>query len=190
MMVLAAGLLSFSASQCTQAAVSTWNFDSQNLTPSPNGLNATMSSGGTFELGGPTGSGYYLSLANNSTFTITLNPAGLSSFSLTYQGQRVQGNSAVQWSYSYDGGGYTTFGAQQGLNKEWTQGSVDWSSLNSILSGATSVSFRATAINGGRFDAVSLSAVPEPVHYALAIFGLIFVSTGVGRWYHGRMKRA
>ena len=44
------------------------------------------------------------------------------------------------------------------------------------------------------FDTLDVSAtgivpVPEPVHYALAVFGLVFVSTGVGRWYHGRAKR-
>ena len=37
---------------------------------------------------------------------------------------------------------------------------------------------------------ILVSVIPEPVHYALAVFGVIFVSTGVGRWYHGRMKRA
>ena len=34
-----------------------------------------------------------------------------------------------------------------------------------------------------------ITPVPEPIHYALAVFGVIFVSTGVGCSYHGQVKR-
>jgi len=62
---------------------------------------------------------------------------------------------------------------------EW----VDFSSF--IVSGATSVTLTAKAGTPGAimFDDISLTAVPEPITYALGGFGLIFVGGSAGRFY-------
>jgi hypothetical protein len=49
-----------------------------------------------------------------------------------------------------------------------------------------------SSINFNNLDvsASGITVVPEPVNSALAAFGVIFASTGVGRWGRGRLKRA
>lgn len=62
--------------------------------------------------------------------------------------------------------------------------------LRFVLSGAAGTPNGTVTFDTLDVSATGITPVPEPVHYALAVFGVIFVGTGVGRWYHGRMKRA
>jgi len=38
-------------------------------------------------------------------------------------------------------------------------------------------------------DTVSIQTVPEPINYAMALFGLVFVGGGVGRYYLGKARQ-
>lgn len=121
---------------------------------------------------------------------------GLSSFQITYASQD-DGNRTQTWAWSTDGVNYTALagGTRDATSASWTTTplTVDFSSVTA-LNGAANVYFQNTIVFGNNqrvdFDNISITAVPEPVHYALAVFGLLFVSTGVGRWYHERVKRA
>ncbi|MGO8928291.1 MAG: hypothetical protein ACLQU3_15595 [Limisphaerales bacterium] len=73
--------------------------------------------------------------------------------------------------------GSTTFSAGQTLE-------LVFAMTETAGAHASSITFDDLALNG------TVTPIPEPVRNALAVFGVILVSTGVGRWYHGRVKRA
>lgn len=96
-------------------------------------------------------------------------------------------------STSLDGTSYTTTDLTQpgGLTTSFASYTVDFSGI-SALNGATSVYFEVTGgENGGgdfTFDNFLVSAVPEPVNMALALFGLGFVGVAVGRRFYVRLQ--
>jgi hypothetical protein len=186
-----------SVSSADAAMTSAWLFDGSS-TASPNQLGANLSGGSISTAQNQnTGGTASLLVAQNQSFTITFNPAGLSGFTLNYYIRNnggSGGNAAdVQWTYSTPGGSGNlsqlnnapdTFGPQ----------TVSFTGFPDV-SGYSTLSFTATVTggqnnNGAYFDNLSLTAVPEPINYAMAVFGLVFVCVGAGRFYLGRRRSA
>jgi hypothetical protein len=141
-------------------------------------------------------------------FTINLTGSGLSglgTYTLTYAAFSSSATArTVTWTYSINGGAFTAFTAAQtdsitgtGTVPDWGTVYTDTFAANSgNFSTATSLSFRGTygaATTGGAyFDNIELTAVgvPEPITYALAGFGLVFVGVGARRFYTARRRSA
>ncbi len=138
-------------------------------------------------------------------FTINLSGSGLSGLAATYE-LAFQGFSSsattrtITWTYSLNGGAYTAFTPAQsdavtgsGTVPDWGTSYSDYFSVAGFLT-ATTISFRGTfgaATTGGAyFDNITLTAVPEPINCAMAVFGLVFVGGSVGRFYLGRRRSA
>ena len=136
------------------------------------------------------------SLQHNSTFSLTLkiSGAGLSGFVLTYATEQNSGTTLSQaWSYSTDGTTYTPFSTVSvpsgTLGSSWAAYTVDFSSV-SPLNGAANVFFQDTfstktapGNSSVDFDNIAINTVPEPISYAMAAFGVMFVGGSAGRFY-------
>jgi hypothetical protein len=218
--VLTVGLLSFGVSQSAKAGLVTeWNFTAAanpvgNYAPSSNPGNLASPylsvSGGSViptVTGGAlnynwTGTGTKLT---GCSFLLTLPASGYD-----YSGLSVSLLDTVtgpvtltgQWSYKLDNGTYqntgnpvdllTASGSNPGPSTDLT--GVNFSSSHTLyllftMSGSGGSGGTVTFDNLD-FNATGITPVPEPVHYALAIFGIVFVGTGVSRWYHVRLKRS
>jgi len=203
--------------QVRAAIISEWNFTSANastfdfhISPTPS---FTSSGGSATE----TISGGVLNYAFSSpgkagslnttvlTFTMAPNHATISGFSVIYDAYTA--SSAVTaltgtWSVSKNGGGFTAVGSASSItigsaagadNNTFTLAGVSIASTDTSLVFALTLSGAAGANSGSmtfdnmEFDAVSV--VPEPITYALSIFGLVFVGGGVGRFYLARHCR-
>jgi hypothetical protein len=141
-------------------------------------------------------------------FVINLSGAGLSglgTYTLTFAGFSSSATTrTITWNYSINGGAFTAFTAAQTDAVTGTGTVPDWGTVYSDtfaansgnFSTATSLSFRGTygaATTGGAyFDNFELTAVgvPEPITYALAGFGLVFVGVGARRFYTARRRSA
>jgi len=138
------------------------------------------------------------------TFTLNTSGATFVFSSLTFDYNRADSTKSpntITWSYTTSGGASGNLGTSTmtgtGLK---TDGSVNLSTvtlppgqtftLTGTLSGGTGtgnpgdVSFDNFAFNAG------VTPIPEPIHLAMGIFGLIFVGTGAGRFYLARLRRA
>jgi hypothetical protein len=128
---------------------------------------------------------------NNSkqdTLTIQLTGTGLSGFVLSYACKDT-GGALNTWSYSLDG---TTFNPVTTITptSSYATYTVDFNGITA-LNNATTVYFRDSFNTTGTlsFDNI-LVAVPEPIHYALPLFGLMVIAGTAGRSYLGRLRKA
>jgi len=181
---MAACVFSVSSAQAG-LLTSAWNFDNKDFTANPNELNATLSAESGYQIINQSHSApWALAVPKLKTLTITFNPSGLSSFALSYYFEAKSSQaSSVQWSYVANNGHSGNLGTSLTAPSYYTLEWVDFSSF--IVSGATSVTLTAKAGTPGAimFDDISLTAVPEPITYALGGFGLIFVGGSAGRFY-------
>ena len=127
------------------------------------------------------------------TITLEVGGVGLSDFVLTYATRNVVATTQT-WTYSTDGVHYYSLGilvdgvsgntATPVSGSVWTLFTVDFSGVTA-LDGASTVYFQDsfTTLSGSNdtisFDNMAIS-VPEPVNYALAGFGLIFIGGSAG----------
>jgi hypothetical protein len=148
----------------------------------------------------------------NDYWQFTTSSSGYQGVTIAWdQGGSATGPLDFVLQYSVNGGGFTQFGSPYtvldvlttGTGENWLTGtprvnshySIDLSS-ETALDNATSISFRlvdnsTTAINSGtvgttgtdRVDNFSISAVPEPVTWALIAFGTLFGAVQLGRLY-------
>ena len=136
---------------------------------------------------------------NGCTFILTLTASGAfdySGLSVTFgfnPGNKLTAL-AGQWSYQINGEGYASIGSSINLAAGGTP-STDLTGITLSAGQTLELQFvlsgPAVSDHGHSFltfdnlnaNAAGITPVPEPVHYALAVFGVIFVSTGVGRWY-------
>ena len=132
---------------------------------------------------------------------LTVNQA-LNTFTISYYADlsAATGSKVDTWAYSLNNGStWTSFTAQPAnVTTTLTQYNVAPPSGVSVASGST-IWFRdtlsgATANNiNANFDQIqvsALAAVPEPISYAMAVFGLMFVGTGARRFYLARRRSA
>jgi hypothetical protein len=134
-------------------------------------------------------------------YTVTLN-----NLSFNYDPSGGSTPQTVTWTWTGQSGGGVTSSPNMSTVNGWnsTAPVLSFGDTGITLSGGQQITI--TGVLGGGtggnsagsgnigFDNFTfsggVSAVPEPVHYALGIFGLVFVGTSAGRWYCGRMKRA
>jgi hypothetical protein len=141
---------------------------------------------------------------NNCAFVLSLTASSLADYSGLSVAFTDSGNGALtsltgQWSYRFGTtGGFTTIGSSFNLIPVGTK-TTTLTGITISAGQTLQLQFVMSAAAGGNngqlnFDNLDINGtvtpVPEPVHYALACFGLIFVTTGVGRWYQARLKRA
>jgi hypothetical protein len=199
--------------------VATWTFDSPTDTSNPfdaatrsvnvtsASLNVTSPNGAS--ISAPSGllviSGTQQKVdASVLTFTLNTSGATFAFSSLTFDYNRADSTKSpntITWSYTTSGGASGNLGtsALTGTGLK-TDGSVILSTvtlppsqtftLTGTLSGGTAtgspgdLSFDNFVFNS------SVTPIPEPIHLAMGIFGLIFVGTGAGRFYLARLRRA
>jgi hypothetical protein len=142
---------------------------------------------------------------NGSSFTMSLTVASgvsaLSSITLHYDyfDSGISSTAAVNtWTLNGVSSDATSTSITQ--NNGWHQATVTWNSIGGLgLSSGSTLSFVDALggyVNGGnaKFDNISFdisgpSLVPEPITYAMALFGLVFIGTGVGRYYLGKSRK-
>lgn len=181
--VFSAGLFSANAA----FTVAEWDFDSQTLNASDTGAGivATMGTLGTTTFVDEGGGDYGLNVGSaGGGFTIHIVSSGLTDYVITYEGAKTHNGPLQSWEWSADGIAYSTanitttdlsFGGQ-GSYASYTVTFAD-AALNT-----PEVYFRNTLdSSGAKFDNIIVTAVPEPAHYALGLFGVIFVGARYGR---------
>ena len=122
--------------------------------------------------------------------TLKISGTGLQNFIVTYASQSSAGQTQT-WAYSVNGTTFTTLTTLSASTTFAATGvlTADFSgsTANSVLANAATVFLRdtITAGNGSdiAFDNFAITAVPEPINYAMAGFGLIFVGGNAGRFY-------
>jgi hypothetical protein len=198
------GLLLFAATFTTQAGIiALWTFDgnSTDVNQSPVTLNtdpgyqngASLSSAGFSVTGTPNGdprtSGQgspNYGLATGGTLTLQISGIGFSGYQLAYQA--LDGGSGTQsWQWSPDNSSWNSPVSASlpisGLG--WSADTVDFSGA----SGST-IYFRNTIGGSIGFDNIQITAVPEPINYALATFGLCVGGISFGRRFVRKLSRA
>jgi len=139
---------------------------------------------------------------NGSVLTFTLTAGASFAFSnLSFDYTRtdvIKSPNTITWTYSINGG------AQQSLGSSTLSGHDTWNndsvSLSSVTLGSGQTLSLVGTLSGGTsgngtlmFDNFNFSSgvtpVPEPIHHAMGIFGLIFIGTGAGRFYLARLRR-
>ena len=124
--------------------------------------------------------------ANGSTFTILVNGTGFTDFMVSYDVKKG-GVDSFAWQWSTDGSTFATIQfASPGTGSGFNSTTINFSGVTAI-NNAPAVYLRnsmtgATGQNGRTdFDNIQVSAVPEPINVALALFGLAFVGLRFGR---------
>lgn len=195
-----AGLTFLAAVPSQAGLVAFWSFD--------NSSTATTLGSGTFTTSGTVS---YPTAANATTLndprpSPTATPAmqfssaggylqiqvvgtGLSSFVLSYAGLKTGNSGSQSWEYSLNGTTWTAAPTSPKVGPSWAAYTVDFSAITA-LNNQTSVFFRDTFSSDLRYDNFQVNAVPEPVHYALAAFALIFAGVRTGRFYLARRRAA
>jgi hypothetical protein len=146
-------------------------------------------------------SGIRVSSGSTFQFSLTRNTGGASlyDFVITYAATRgnIAGTTTSTWQYSLNGTTWSSTGVIQPATvpagTTWNTYTVDFTGVTSIENVAvgTTIYFRDTiGSNNQSFDNIVISAVPEPITYALAAFGLMFAGVGAGRFYLGRRGSA
>ena len=134
---------------------------------------------------------------NGSTLAFTLTPSsGIQLTTLTFNYDPIGATSATGISWAVSGGASGTITSST-LTQDtgWaTAGTVDLSGL-SFTSGSFTITGTLTGATGNangsgviRFDNFAITAVPEPINYALAGFGFLFVGGSAGRFYLARRR--
>jgi hypothetical protein len=125
------------------------------------------------------------------TLTIQLNNVtGLSGFTVSYAAANLQGSATQQWQWSTDGSAWNApVSSSLSLGGSWALNTVDFSTA----AGST-LYFQNTVNSGGvgyaAFDNFQVTAVPEPINYALAAFGLCVGGISFGRRFVRKLTRA
>jgi hypothetical protein len=133
------------------------------------------------------------------TLTITLTASGaLNLSSLTYSTSYSGTTAAVEhWSYQINGGTITALSNSGNLTGgTLTAETISLSGVN--LTGSQNLTLLETTTggNGGGttrdldFGNITVNSVPEPINYAMAAFGVVFIGVGAGRFYFGRRRFA
>jgi len=131
--------------------------------------------------------GSALTLGAGGIITIQISKGSLTGFGLTYEAGKVGGSPAQgtwQWSTTVNGtysvvGVAETLSTGSGFNLNTvTFDTTTWGTPANIFLRET---LPAGNNNLVQFDNFQVTAVPEPIHYALAAFGVIFVGVGTGR---------
>lgn len=206
--------------QAQGAVIANWNFTSLAASPSTTlnadssssvtttpTLVSTLGTGTTEVRLNPGngGSGYALqyanttttSGANSTTFVITLKAStALTGVNVSFASATAAASTmASKWGYSVSGGSTGTSAVE-------TPNSASFVSYNNIFSAfnmaanstlTITVTFSGASPTLGRnisFDDISVTAVPEPANYAMALFGLVFVGGTAGRFYLARRQQA
>ena len=191
------GVMACSFSYPANAAlVSFWSFDSSNTTPTSGtqsgtatlttSATATFVTGTTINDPRPSPTATPAIEITSGTLTIHVSGTGLSSFVITYTGQKNGGNGAQSWAYSTDGINFTILGSQpNSLGNSFASTGTETVNFSSAtaLNGAANVYFRNTPTIGTTvdFDNFQVTAVPETTNLALAVFGLCVVGLSVSR---------
>jgi hypothetical protein len=135
----------------------------------------------------------YLDNRNNTlTFTLTSSSTiTLTSltYSYNYDDTGTPGTTTIVWTL----GTFTSSGSENVINDGNSSGSID---LSAAGANATGTTFTLTGTQTGvpgvsgniDFSNFSITAVPEPVNFALAGFGLLFVGGSAGRFYLARRR--
>lgn len=202
------------SSQARGAIIASWDFTSANastfnyVSPTPSftssGGNATEGiSGGTLHYAY---NGANVGNLNNTVLTFTMAPNNSTISGLSVQYDAFSGQVTAlsgTWAYSINGGTFANIGSASGItigaaaganNNTFTLSGVSIAPTDSSLVFRLTLSGAAGGNNGTlnfdnlEFDA--LSAVPEPINYALAVFGLVFVGGSAGRFCLGRRRLA
>jgi hypothetical protein len=138
---------------------------------------------------------------NNDTLTLTLTASANFTFTgLTYStAASDSANNGVvteNWAYSINGGSSTELGSVNVIRTLQAQ----TLNFSQALTAGEQIVFTCTVsdsplpVNAGRqtldFSGITLTAstVPEPINYALAGFGLVFVAGSAGRFCLGRRR--
>ena len=134
------------------------------------------------------------SSTGSSTLTFTLNSSSTVSLTgLTYSYNYANSGSVsptIVWTL----GSFTSSGTENNINNGTSSGSIDLTAAGSSNNSGTTFTLTGTqtgvtGVNGNiDFYNFSITAVPEPVNYALAGFGLIFVGGSAGRFYLARRR--
>jgi len=215
--IIALAICALSISSAKAAVIAQWNLDAASQTASTvNGaflsaassLTVTPNTGSSlaFPTTGGNPNGYAeltgkLNTLGNSTFafSITANAVQtLTSLTFDFISTKNSVTGTLSWTYKIGTGGtVTSLGNVSLSGATWTPESLNLSSIPNLSSGQQ-VFFvgTLTGVNGGNsgndseigFDNFTVNAVPEPITYALAAFGLIFVGGGAGRFYLGRRR--
>jgi hypothetical protein len=176
------------------------NANNDNVTvtaPATGGNTAgSIASGGSYLLEAPNASNRRL---DNTTFTIVLTLApgggGIASIQLAYiRGDATLSPTSITWAVSGTGSS-GSIGTTTLSGTGWTSVNL---TLNSLATTGTTLTLTGTFAAGGGngtagsigFDDIQVTAVPEPINYALALFGLVFVGGSAGRFYLGRRRSA
>jgi hypothetical protein len=217
--IVAIAICALSISSAKAALIAQWNLDANSQTASTvNGaflsaassLTITPNAGSSLAFpttgGNPNGYGELtgkLNTLGNSTFafSITANASqALTSLTFDFISTKNTVTGTLSWTYKIGTGGtVTSLGSVNLTGTAWTPETLNLSSIPSLSNGQQ-VFFVATLsnVNGGNsgndseigFDNVTINAVPEPITYALAAFGLIFVGGTAGRFYLARRRSA
>ena len=127
------------------------------------------------------------------TLTIQLNnAAGLSGFIITYAAANVSSGTQL-WEWSQNGSSWNSPDSSTlSLGSSWSVNTVDFNTASPSLSGT--IFFRNTVNSGSvglaAFDNFQVTAVPEPINYALAAFGLCVGGICFGRRFLRKLARA
>ena len=216
--IIALAVCMLSISSAKAAVIAQWNLDAGSQAASTvNG--AFLSAASTLAItpggaslafpttgGNPNGYAELTGKANaigNPTFafSITANTAqALTSLTFDYISTKNDVTGTLSWTYKIGAGGtVTSLGSVNLSGAAWTPETLNLSSIPTLSNGQQ-VFFVATlsnvnGLNNGNdseiaFDNFTVNAVPEPITYALAAFGLIFVGGAAGRFYLGRRRSA
>ena len=200
------GLLLFAATFTTQAGIiALWTFDgsstgvNQNpvtLNTDPNYQNgASLSTvGSTFFVEGTpngdprtSGQGFPNGLAQTGgTLTLQISGIGFSGYQLAYQA--LDGGSGTQsWQWSTDNANWNS-----PVSTSLTINNLNYSANTVDFSGASgsTIYFQNTIGGVVAFDNIQITAVPEPINYALATFGLCVGGISFGRRFVRKLARA
>jgi hypothetical protein len=209
-----AGVMLFSAS-VPAAVVSLWDFSSGGMPNSTSTRSSYLSANPTVSESGGSATlsvtGGALQLAYNGSHPEYLNGStlllSLSSGSGTFTGLSVKFTDSFtaltalngQWSYRVGTSGtFTSFGSSVNLVANSAPNTALPTSLSFLPGQTLQLQFvlsGAAGNNNGsfRFDNLevdSLTAVPEPVHYALGVFGCLVVGVGIRRRFLSRAEQA
>jgi hypothetical protein len=194
----------------SQAAVNTaWRdfTDPSPFTANKPGLfSAATVTGTSVAIGGQgAAGGSFITESSGGALVIQLTPSAssgtVSLVSLSFHYNNAT-TSTITWTISGGNGGsepaQTTLDQTElpdsGINWSRRETTVDLSSINGFTSSQPLTLIGTLSSGSGivGFDTIKLSAVidpvPEPINYALAGFGFIFVGAGAGRFYLARKK--
>ena len=128
--------------------------------------------------------GFYISLTGpdgSTTVTLLNTPTTATPLGASFVISLADAGTAINSSVNFASGGtYQPSTALSGLNGQSANG--NWSLyFADLASGGGNPTLNGWTLN--------INAVPEPINYALPLFGLIFIGATVGRFYLGRRRK-